>query len=230
MNQILQESNATGKHLEVCAFIWKVPQYMQLLDFWARISIYFKNHIVYANILFFCNILNMLFYFCCLSLCVSGIKMPELENPVDNKEEDITNIEFKTPTKTHAMFAGTCNMGMSLFIDWIFISSCLSNLKYIFQVHVCFDLFSIYPLSIFFVADKDDSNSMEYINSSSIQCAQRETRNISQTKPVSNLMKNLSPFSETPELSSQSRIQSYNNKETNEAVEDIDDFEVCRQI
>ena len=90
---------------------------MQLLDFLARISIYFKNPIVYAIILFFCNTLNMLFYFCCLYLCVSGIKMPELENPVDNKEEDITNIEFKTPTKTHAMFAGTCNMGMSLFID-----------------------------------------------------------------------------------------------------------------
>ena len=59
----------------------------------------------------------MLFYFRCLSLCVSSIKLPELENPVDNKEEDNTNIEFKTPTKTHAMFTGTCNMGMSLLID-----------------------------------------------------------------------------------------------------------------
>ena len=68
---------------------------------------------------------------------------------------------------------------------------------------------------------------MDYINSSSIQCAQRDPSKNNQVIPRINLENSFSPYCETPELSSQSRIQSFNNKEPTEDEESIDDFEVC---
>ena len=76
-------------------------------------------------------------------------------------------------------------------------------------------------------ADKDDSNSLDYLNSSSIQCAQKNPSNESRLKQGMNLNNTFSPSTETPELSSQSRIQGYNSNESNREAEDIDDFEVC---
>ena len=65
------------------------------------------------------------------------------------------------------------------------------------------------------------------LNSSSIQCAQKDPSNESRLKPGMNLNNTFSPSTETPELSSQSRIQGYNSNESNREAEDIDDFEVC---
>ena len=67
---------------------------------------------------------------------------------------------------------------------------------------------------------------MDYINSSSIQCAQRDPSKNNEAIPRMNLDNGFSPCSETPELSSQSRIQSYNNKEPTEDDQSIEDFEV----
>ena len=77
-----------------------------------------------------------------------------------------------------------------------------------------------------FFSDNSDYKSMDYINSSSIQCTQRDPSKNNQAIPGINLEKSFSPFSETPELSSQSRIQSYNNKEPTEGEQSFDDFEV----
>ena len=79
----------------------------------------------------------------------------------------------------------------------------------------------------YFFSDNNDYNSMDYINSSSIQCAQRDPSKNNQVIPGINLDNSFSPYSETPELSSQSRIQSFNNKEPTEDEQSIDNFEVC---
>ena len=50
-----------------------------------------------------------------LSLYVSAMKLPELAKSIDSNEDGNRSTEFKTPLKTHAMFVGTCDMGMLIF-------------------------------------------------------------------------------------------------------------------
>ena len=79
------------------------------------------------------------------------------------------------------------------------------------------------------ITDTNESASMDHVTSSTIQCAQRVVNSADKNSTRNILSNTPSPYSETPELSSQSRIQSFNKEESNVGLDKMDlaEFEVC---